>query len=101
MPSLDRVEGLYPHGAVKWRGDEERPFGLGLRYGCAPLLNGVGSECRKNVSLERLQTGPLIESGELGEHFHLRQPGLAQPPIEAGIITAQLVASITRPARGF
>src|SRR5262249_21354815 len=42
-----------------------------------------------------------IKGGELREHFRLCQPSLAQSPVEAGIITAQLVAPVTRPAWGF
>src|SRR4051812_24408151 len=98
---LDRIEGLRPHSAVKWCGDKEGPFLFGLRHGGTPLLHGVWSERGQDVSLQRLQAGPAIEGGELGEHFYLRQPGLTQPPVEAGVITAQGVAPITRPARGF
>src|SRR5438128_8485095 len=100
-PDLGRAEGLRPHGAVKWRGDKERLGGLGLRHCSTPLLHGVWSECRQDVALQRLQTGLLIEGGKLREHFYLSQPGLVKPPVETGIITAQLVAPITRPARRF
>src|SRR5215831_20351932 len=98
---LYRVEGLCPHSAVKWRGDKEGAFRLSLRHGSAPLLHGVGSECGQDVSLQGLQAGAAIEGGELREHFYLCQPSLSQPSVEAGIITAQGVAPITRPARGF
>src|SRR5207253_9681140 len=98
-PALRRAEGLHPHGAVKWRGDKEGPFSLGLRHGSAPLLHGVRSECRQDVCLQRLHTGPLIKGGELGDPLHLAPPGLPYPPAAASIITPQLAAPITRPAR--
>src|SRR5262249_35844712 len=98
---LGRADRLRPYRTVKRRGNKERAFSLGLRHGGAPLLYSVGSECWQDIALQRLQTGSLIKGSKLRKHFHLCQPSLAQPSVEAGLITAQLVTPITRPAWGF
>src|SRR5215831_5536608 len=91
---------LRPHGAVKGCGDKEGTGGLGLGHGAVPLLHSIGRQRRQDLSLQSLQTGPL-KGGKLGEHFDVGQPHLVKSCVEAGIITAQLVAPISCPTRSF
>src|SRR5215813_9352088 len=93
-PVLDSVEGFRPDGAVKGRGDKEGTGGLGMRHGAVPLLHSLWSQRWQDLSLQSLQTGPL-KGGKLGEHFDMGQPHLVKSCVEAGIITAQLVAPIS------